>query len=173
MDTWNWLQTNVFGLLMSPFKIGAASSPGSKENNLRMGLHGRAHLLWNFRPLKWEIFELQIQWEQFLRGKSCGETSLTATQVSGDMASVLTLAAHCCWQIKHRVSFFSPLLFPIFLKSEFQNYLNEGHGGHWCFLACCKLLSSPCLFPTSVLGDMGAFSRLCQCFQLSKWHVPS
>lgn len=161
MDTWNWLQTNVFGLLMFPFKIGTASSPpGSKENNLRMGLHGRAHLLWNFRPLKWEIFELQIQWEQFLRGKSCGETSLTATQVSGDMASVLTLAAHCCWQIKHRVSFFSPLLFPTFLKSEFQNYLNEGHGGHWCFLACCKLLSSPCLFPTSVLGDMGAFSSL-------------
>lgn len=160
-------------ILMSPIKIGAASSSGSK-NNMRMGFHGRADLFWNFSPLKWGILELQLQWEQFLRGKSCGETSLTVTQVSGDMASVFTLAAHCCWQINHHLRFFSLLFFSaIILKSEFQKYLNsEGQGGHWYFLAWCKFFSFPCLFPTSVLGDIGAFFRLCQCFQLSKCQVP-
>lgn len=173
MGTRNWFKTNVFGLLMSPVKIGAASAPsGNRESSMRMGFHGRAHLLWNFSPLKWGIFELQLQWEQFLRGKSCGEPSLTVTQVSGDMTSVPTLAAHCCWQISHHLSFFSLLFPPIFLKSEFQNYLNEGHGGHWCFLAWCKLLSFPYRFSTSVLGDVEAFFCLSQCFQPSKSLVP-
>lgn len=118
IGTWNWFKTNVFGLLMSPVKMGAASAPsGNRESNMRMGFRGRAHLLWNFSPLKWGIFELQLQWEKLLRGKSCGETSFTVTQVSGDMASVLTLAAHCWWQISHHLSFFlahfPPYLFKI------------------------------------------------------------
>lgn len=53
VDPWNWLRNNLFGLLMSPFKIEASSPPSSRKNNLGMNWHGSAHLLWNFSPLKW------------------------------------------------------------------------------------------------------------------------
>lgn len=160
----------VFRLLMSLFKIEEQSSlPGSKTNNMRMSLHGWAHLLWNFSPLKWGILELGLQWEQFLRGKSYGETSLRATRVSGGMASVLILAADCHVTVGKLLMVWSFLFifFSFFLKWELQNYLHEGHGWLLVFTSLMQATAFSLSFPYFSFGGYdGVFPPLSDAFSL-------
>lgn len=168
--TCNWLKTNLFGLLMSTFRTEAAASPpGNKNNNLRMSLRGRAHLLWNFSPVKWGIVELGLPWEQFLRGKSYGETSLIATQVSGGMASVLILAADCRVTVgKSLVVWFFFFIFnSFFYKSELQNYLHEGHGWPLVFISLMQAPAFSLSFSYFSFGGYdGGFPSLSDAFSL-------
>lgn len=166
VGSWNYLKINLFCLLKSRFKIEAASSPpGSKKNNLRMSLHGRAHLLWNFSHLNWGIFELGLQWKQFLKGKKLWWNvphSNSSVRRHGFCPHPCHRLLCDCWQTTHGLIFFFFFCFFLFLNQSCKITFMKAMGGCWRLLAWCKLLPFPCLFPTSVLGDMMVVFHLCQ-----------
>lgn len=106
---WNWLKNHCS--FMSPFKTEAATSPRRQEWQLRIMLAWNGSSALKFQPLEvrniWIGASMRaVSWGvrrgRRTGGERYGETFLIMAQVSGGMASVLTLVTDCllpcyCW----------------------------------------------------------------------------